>query len=319
MALDAAITAITSSNVPTTLSIPGYVLTPNGSRTFYVRSTGRQSFDPPALGNLLSTVNGAAALARANFGDTVIALSGHVESISGTDVWSSSVAGMHVVGVGTGTERPTMTFPSSGTTTTTFKMDDANVVYDNMVFFEPAGTGPQAVGFTVTGAGNTIQNCYIRPAGATQVLTIVISVGTGADDFHFINNLMVGGAGVVTDGIKVTAAVKRPVISGNYISIYGGATVGCIRFTGAAIDMLITKNTLLNQTASSRYCIVGVAAMTGMISYNTLGQLRLTSGDPTAAINTPGSAGATGPGLFLVENYAAQSALTGIIVGAPSV
>lgn len=317
MALDAALTAVTTTSVPTTLSIPGYVLIPTGARTFYVRSTGKNSYDPPALNNILTTVNGAHALCRASQNDTIICLPQHAETVAGTNIWSNTVASTRVVGVGNGTERPTFTF--SGVAGNTFLLNDANNIYDNLIFLEPAATADVTVGFTLTGASNTVQNCYFRCSGAARKITTVWSVGVGADDFHFYNNQVIGGATAFTDTM-IIVGVARPVIRGNYMSASLGTAEGLITCgTTASTDMLIYGNYLFNAVASSTVALKGMTAVTGFVDENFFGVALATvvnangTSIPDASLSTPVNT----PGNWFLgrKNYGAKPGLYALVCG----
>ena len=288
MTLDTAVTSATTIGVPTALSIPGYVLVPTGARMFYVRSTGPQSFDPPALNNIITTVNAALALCRANMGDTVYVLPGHVETLTASGAWSNLVNGVRIVGGGSGTERPTFTLTGSNSSGN-LQINKNNVVLDNLVFQN--GGSDCTLAFDFSGANVTVQNCYVQASDASNKLTTVMRLSTGANDFHCFNTQIIGGATAITDTCLINAAVTRAVFDKCYFAASLGTTEGLITNATAATTRILIKDCVFeNNVASSTVALKFTGTPTGTLFKNALGiTVADGAGVGVAALNTPGS------------------------------
>lgn len=264
MPLDTGITRVTTYGAPTALAIPGYVLAPTGGRLFYVRSTGRQSYDPPALDNILLTINSAMALCRADQGDTIIVLPGHVESTSSTDVFSSLVAGVRIIGVGTGSNRPTITLTGA---TAQIGLDAANVFIEN-ILFSLTGANNITKAINVTAADVVFSRCeFITASGASNDAAIALELGSGANRARIIGCKFRSSANAGTDMIKVAAAVDNVEITDCVFTAAGHVTNGHIHVTAAATSLVIARNIMFNQTASSQACVYfDDVAATGIVS-----------------------------------------------------
>lgn len=285
MALDAYLTATTVMGVPGPLAIPGYVLVPTGSQVFYVRSGGAGSGAPAGLDTIYSTVAGVLSLCRANRGDTIIVLPGHTETLTGTDVWSGMVAGTKIIGLGSGTERPTFTFATGATTQ--LVLNDANVTLDNLIFQN--GAGDVTLAIDVTAASVTIQNCTFFVSDASNKLTTAFRLSSGANDFHLFNTQIIGGATAITDTFLINAAVTRLVVDGCYMAASLATTEGLITNATAAATRVLIKNSVFeNNVANSTVALKFMAAVTGTLWRCALGVMVADgAGVGIAALNTP--------------------------------
>ncbi len=177
---------------------PGAVILPGGGRTMLVHASGASALnDLPAgfAGNpdgFFTTVTGAGAACRANRGDKIIMLPGHTESIATADAWAGvSVAGVEIVGLGSGTNRPTLTWTAAGST---MLFDVANMKLRNCNLFlagaHAAGAAlTVAAPITVSATGCEITDCDIAYGfDADQIVGIGITLGTAATRFDFSRN-----------------------------------------------------------------------------------------------------------------------------------
>ena len=277
------------SPAPAGVDMGSVVVTPTGGLALFVRSTGPQNYDPPALtGRILPTINTALSYCRANALDTIYVLPGHVETINAAAFFSNLVAGVRSVGVGDGTVRPTLNWTVAAATWT---INQANVLVDNMrLIMDATASTTVTAPLTVSAAGVTIQRCFIEVAtGASQLCTTAITVASGANDFSMIGNKVWGAtAGTPPDVVSVTAAVARPRIIGNDMQAALSATTeGLVTLKAAATDCEIKNNYLVNKVASSTVALLGFAACTGVVADNYLGITNGTGG--ATAISTPGN------------------------------
>lgn len=126
-------------------------------KVFFVDSvTGSNNNDGRDPGRPFATINHAFAngKVRANMGDMVFALPGHVETISAAGSLTLSVAGVRVFGLGQGRTRPVLDFTAT------------------------AGT------VVVSAANCRLSNFIVR----ANVSAVVLGIDVNANDFEFDNN-----------------------------------------------------------------------------------------------------------------------------------
>lgn len=254
------------------LPLYGVVVPPGAIVAAYVRSTGPQPDDTEALQTKLVTTLAAGLLrCRAGMGDYVVVLPGHSESVVDNTMLANCVANCTIVGIGQGTYRPTFRWTATGSQ---WVLDDAAVrISGCRLRLEGANGVVKAI--NVTGSDVIIDNCDIEVAsGAALKATIAIEVGTGADRFQLVNNVLRGTATHnVTDGIKVVAAVNDIRIMNNEMVFSATAGNGNVHFTAAALNLKIARNLMYNtHTASTANIAFDDVAADGFVWDNRLGQ-----------------------------------------------
>lgn len=265
---------VTTLTLPEVVQFPGYTLATTGGQVFYVDSGGvRDGTTSYVADRLYTTLKAAMAVCRANRGDVIICLPQHSESIT-TTTTPTFVAGVTVVGIGNGDERPTFNFTAQ---TSTFTINVANVRISNCIFdLEATASTTVTKGFAISGAGVVIDRCQFTVASsATQLVATAIELASGANRCTIAASKFYGTSnGGSTNIISVKAAVARPVIQGNYFDCAtASTTLGLIDFnTAAATGILVTGNEMRNSLTNATACIsvTGAIAVTGLISYNDL-------------------------------------------------
>lgn len=238
----------------------------------FVRSTGPQDLDPPDIQNrLVRTLAAGLKQCRAGFGDIVVVLPGHSESVTGATMLDNLVAGTRIVGWGSPlqSDAPTFNFTAAASQ---WKLDNANVSISGLKLKFSMTTPFVTKGIDITAAGvsllgNVIETSTTSTAGAL----IAIEVGTGADQCLIGGNYMYGTIGTFqTHVIKVVAAVTDLQIVGNTIMAPSTIATGVIAIGAvAALRVLIKDNILSNTLAASTACIsAGAAASSGNIVRN---------------------------------------------------
>jgi hypothetical protein len=241
---------------------------PTGSNPIYLRSTGPQSQDPPALsGKLVATLSAALAQVRSGLFDTVMVLPGHSESVSTATMLDNLVAGTRIIGFGCGSNMPVFRFTATGSQ---WVLNDADVIISGLrLRLEGADGVVKAI--VCTAADNLITGCDIEVAsGANNKATIAIEAGTGATRFSMVGNRLRGSATHnVTDGVKVVAAVDGVRITDNEMVFSATAANGNVHFTAAATNLLVARNLMANTHTASTACVtIDNVAATGLLAWN---------------------------------------------------
>lgn len=277
-------------------------LRPITGSIFYVDS-GSGDDDDTGLSptSALATIDAAINKCTANSGDVIYVMPGHAETIAAASGITCDVAGVSIIGLGRGTDRPTLTF--SGSTAATVVMSAANVTWENFHFINTEDG--LVVGFPVTAAWCGFRDCTFEDDGTDNTVHW-ITLSADADHFELIDcvNLgtdTAGNTGFVTMAAATGVKIRRLVSNGDF-------SAANIDMSAAAVDVLIEDCALENANAVD-VCIEGFAAATGWIRFNTL---RIATDAQVTAINTVGA-------LSLFENYQVNDdGETGILVGTPS-
>jgi hypothetical protein len=194
----------------------------------------------------------------------------HAETITGitNSGLTMDIAGVRVIGLGSGNVRPTITLATP--TTTTITMSAANVSLENVII---KSTIAEIVSlFTISGAGCTLDAVDVQ-GGATSIITAVTT--TAAADQLTIRNCQHFTTAAVTaagpwinligaDDCKITDNYFNIVTKNDATSnIIGGGTTASLR--------VVVKNNEIFNLGTSCVPISMYTGSTGMISYNNVG------------------------------------------------
>lgn len=255
-------------------------------------------------------------------GDVIYVLAGHAENVTGSNLFSGSAtlsataavfpAGLRIIGEGDGNQRPTFTFTAAASS---LAFAAAGVSFENCVLLGPqTGTTTVAAMFTVTAANCAVLNCNFNMAtSATALVTTGISLSSAANEFVASGNLVWGLTGTPTSWLSNTGTTgpNRVQVSNNNVQLLLTATTsGCVDFSAASVagplNILVTNNSFINQTAASTVAMKFSANATGMVAYNSLGT---TNASATACMGTTTL-------LQLVQNFVSQPNKFGLIAAA---
>jgi len=290
------------------IPVPGQEFT-LGS-TFFVHSeTGNDVAEQGSNPNLpFATVDYAIGKCTANKGDVIYVMSGHdedpLESIT------CDVAGISIIGLGQGSDRPTFTFGAAGAAV---DITAASVKVMNLRF--DLGT----VAATVTNAINiTADSAHVEGCETIVHATSQFTNHLTATDAQFVklyhNKFMsLGGAGS-TSGIVVDGCDDIEIV-GNWVHGHFGEHALDNTSPGSCDEILrayIVGNSIINVSATAGDLAVELdGSATGMFADN-----RIVGGLATTAANFDIG------DLASMESYVADSAgvdVCGIVLGTPAV
>lgn len=199
----------TGSNVPMT----------TGNTWFVSSTTGSNGNSGKKPSQAFATLANAITNATASNDDLIILMSGHAETISSSTALTLSKAGVTIVGLGSGSRRPTFTLSTA--TTARINVTASNVVIRNCLFV--ANYADIATCFlNNAGAEMQIVGCEFRDTSSVlNFLAIVTTtVSVNADGLTFNNNRVTGaGTTAATTPIKVAGTISRLIIQDNYINL----------------------------------------------------------------------------------------------------
>lgn len=261
------------------------------------------TFDAP-----FATLDFAIGMCRANKGDIIFLKPGHSETLTATSV-AVDVAGIAVVGLGVGSNRPTF---NATATASVFPISAANVLVHNLLF--TGGIDAVVSMITVSAADVKLSGLEIRDVTGEMVLGVLT---TAAASRLKVADFIYDGA----DGAGGGAAIA--VVGGDQIEITDFDIVG--NFSVAGIDVRTTATTNLrihdgniwNQQGTVDTCIVDtITASTGLIGPNLFLRLTENAANITEAItgatwhyNGAGTVAGLVGNTILVANLAGEAGM----------
>lgn len=281
----------TAQNVNGPLQIPGASVYPFGGQVFYVGTPLPSGPIPTWMANrLFASVDTALEQCVSGRGDTILVLPGTAITISSADQWSELAAtDVSVVGLGSGTNRPTITWTAA---TATVLFDVANFRLKNFQLFL---AGPHAAGsaltvaapITVSAAGCEISDCDIYWGfDADQIVAIGITTTAAADNFHFNRNFCYAETAAVptTTFLRIVGA-DFIEIDDTYIIGPGSTTaIGPVQMlTTASLKACITNSQFQNTLAASTIAFTTMAGCTGIVDKCAFGVLAAGNGITAAS------------------------------------
>jgi hypothetical protein len=274
-------------NVPLTIANPGKVWFLGNATTLQRGDRGASDNNRGAFSSPFSTLSGAltsiSADGGAGRGDVLLVKPGHAETISSSTALTMSVAGVAVIGLGSGNKIPKFTIDTANTATINVSAD--NVSFSNCQFF--ANFLSIAACFTLsTAKWFTLQNCLFQDtSGVLNFLNIVKSTGAA----NTVDGLTIQDSQWNSLG---TTSVNSFVLTANDID---SCTLNRNRVTqvttvDAAILLTVTAGVLTNfeadnnrgyrkntTTAGGSLISVGGTTSTGYVRYNTVQTLTTTA------------------------------------------
>jgi hypothetical protein len=268
---------------------------------YYVHSgTGNSSFAGTSPDNPLATIDSAVGKCTASQGDIIIVMPGHAENISAGTSLVVDVAGVQIIGLGHGRNRPVLTFTN---TAGSIEMDAANTRLSNVVLL--ASVSAVVVGINVDADDVTLDNLEFAFDATGDDFVTMIDVD--AFDRCTIANckfIAESGAAGAAEALRLDDTHFLRVTD-NWFS--GNWSDSVIVGEGAAgTDWLIANNTMYNADTGDANGIDINVASTGLIINNRIGTLYAVA---VANLLDPGSC-------LTAENYGVNAIdEVGIVIG----
>lgn len=217
--------------------------------------------DPDGVSRFFTTISAALAACTANAGDVILVLPGYTETR--TAALDVNVAGVSIIGMGKGSNRPTITGNFAGDAVT---ISAANCLIENFAFAAPlTDAQTSAINVDATGDYATIRGCSFIGSVATENIVDIITIVAGANGVTIENNTMYNITVAVNSGINIEGAVSDLTIRGNRMVLE--VVAGGIIDGGAATNLYLEDNTIV-VTGTSKSAIVLDSNPTGFAVRN---------------------------------------------------
>lgn len=175
----------------------------------------RGTYDAP-----FASIAGALTQCTASRGDVIFVKAGHTEAISSATVLALNVAGVAIVGLGSGSLRPTLTFGTAATAN--IPVTAANMSIQNILFIANFADIASLMTATSTNTPTdfSIERCEFRDTSSIlNALTVFTGNATAnsCDGLRFVGNRISSlGTTAATTAIKLSSATKRLQITDNF-------------------------------------------------------------------------------------------------------
>jgi hypothetical protein len=159
---------VTIRGIPLVQTHPGEVFWVNNSSVLAKGGVGGSDGNDGSYRRPFSTIDYAIGKCTAGRGDIIVVMPGYTETISGAAGWACDKAGVAIIGLGTGTNKPTITFSA---TDSDINISAANVTISN---FRCVSSVNSLVAFMNVDEGYaTIHNCDFVTGSATEALCFI--------------------------------------------------------------------------------------------------------------------------------------------------
>ena len=239
------------------------------NNVFFVHSpTGANATDRGAKDQPLASLDYAVGLCTADRGDVILALPGHVETITAAAGLDLDVAGISLVGLGNGRNRPLINFTTA--TTADMDVDAANITLANMRI-SLVGVDALVAPIDVNATDFSLIGCEIECADATNQAVLAVLTDANASRFWMEDCYVHGTSDAgMSAAVRLVGGAGHHIINNDFIGAYT-TTIGAIEnVTTACTEAYILRNRIRNLTASSAKAMVFVTGATGQIAWNMM-------------------------------------------------
>lgn len=270
------------------LSVDGSLDAVEYSQTFFVcNRSGAGGADVSTHGKTylkpFASIAYALDQCTANAGDTIYVMPGHTSTIIAAGTLTLDVAGVRIIGLGTGSIRPTITYTTAAEAS--LMITGANTRLSNIIL--NANFADVAMAIDVDAVDVIIDHCLFKEAATDMNFLSLIGTDDTAnatDGLTIIDNERISVDAEALAFVSILADTSRLSIIGNFDNQASAADVGHFIILGS-FDVLgarIIGNTL-NLTGDNNAQTVGVfmtgssTDCTGVVAYNLAGSLDTTT------------------------------------------
>lgn len=292
---------LTVRGVPLLQAQPGQVFWVGNGTTLLPNCTAGADGNPGTYNQPFATLQRGLDMCSANTGDIVIVKPGHAETIADATTLTFNKAGVAIIGLGTGSSRPTLTFTAAASNV---PITAANISIQNFLF--KANHADVASVFTATSTNTptdfAVEGCEFRDGSSILNFIAVVTGNATAnsmDGLRFAKNKVSSlGTTAATTVIKLLSATDRVDVLDNYGNHAILNDTACILAAGAnnVTNFNMGRNVWYKPNTSSTggsFVSTSGTGWTGHAYDNYLYQL-----DATAGIWI-----ATGSGIGFSQNF----------------
>lgn len=255
--------ATTNFDVLQAAAFIGPIINSNGNVFFVDSSTGSDLRDGKSWSTALATIETAIGKCTANKGDVILLAPGHNEGITTAANIDLDVAGISLIGLGTGSLKATIDFDAQAASVAVGAND---VRIENIRFRTSANAVTVGLDIEAGFDGTIVKNCEFGYAEtASDEFAIALRNNAGCDDTVIEECLFAAGAQAAVTAISLTGASNNIVIRNNrFVGAHSTAMINGI--TTLSTNLLIHGNIM--QQGATEPGIELITGTTGIISNN---------------------------------------------------
>lgn len=213
---------VTIRGVPIVQTNPGHVFwVGNAAAAALTGHRGASDGNKGTFDSPFSTIDYAVGRCVANRGDIIFVKPGHTESIANATTLALDVAGIAIVGLGTGSNRPTLTFTTA--TTANIPVTAANITVSNIL--HRANFADIVSAYTATGTSTptdfVLDNCEFRDLSSVLNFLKTVTGNATANSmsgFVYSNNRVYGlSTTAASQAVIMAAAQDRQSYLDNFV------------------------------------------------------------------------------------------------------
>lgn len=251
---------ITLRGVPVDIPVPGQVFWVDSTSTVVKGGVGSSDGNTGTYQKPFATLDFAIGRCTANRGDVIYLKPGHTETIGAAAAVDLDVAGVTVIGLGTGTLQPRLDFTATGGTVEV-NADNISIVNVNFHANVPA----VVIGLSVLTLATDllVKGCtFDVETTTTDEFVIAINVGVGCDRIIIEDNIIDMGLGGAARAIALVGATAGATIRGNRIvGDYSVANIG--GDTTLSTEVYIEDNMLIQGGTGGLNAVAVIVMLTG--------------------------------------------------------
>jgi hypothetical protein len=214
----------------------------------------------------LATISNAFSASKVGANGLILVAPGHSETITAAGgIDTSNASGVHVLGLGEGTARPTINFTTA--TGADINIDTANITLENL-YFDLTGIDALTGPIDVNAAHLTIKECHflISDSGG-QCVDLVVA--TAAADYMRIEGCLFEGSSDAgpQSAVQLTGCDAAMIVNNRFYGNFGVSPIEVV--TTAATRLHIEYNDMENFNAND-VGITLITSSTGTIRWNTI-------------------------------------------------
>ena len=240
------------------------ILNSYGGNIFWVDSGSGSNTNDGTHVRPYATLDYAVGKCTANNGDLILVKAGHTETVTAAGGLDLDVAGITIIGLGNGSDRPTVNFTTA--VTADMDVDADNITISNFLFTGgiDALTGP----IDVNAADFTMMDCETKDVTGQATDFIVTDANASRlmiDGWTHRGAAAAGGASALQIVGGDGATVRNFFIDGNY------DTAAIENVTTAATNLTINggaNGSYIRNRNSADVCFTAVATTTGNVGPN---------------------------------------------------
>lgn len=257
------------------------------SQTFLADLMSSFPSDKGGVSRVFTTLTAASAMTVSGRGDVIVVCPGYTETVTANGGIELNSAEVTIVGLGNGTQRPTISFTT--TTAADINFDAVGVVMENFIF-DMTGIDALVGPLDINAAGCVVRKSKIITGNATNQTTLAVICDANAGDFEFSDNVVVGTTDAGTTAVvQLTGGDNIRILRNSFQGAYSSGIGAISNITTACTNLVIEDNAINNQTASSTKAITCVGGSTGQIRKNHMQILSGTAPITAAAMSWVGA------------------------------